>query len=318
MKKTGAVIVAAGLSSRMKAFKPSLPFGDSTVANHVIHKLKKFGIDPITIVVGHKSKELQESIYVEDICYVKNENYSSTQMFDSVLLGIEDIASKCDRILIMPIDLPAILDSTLEKILSVDASMIRTSYQGQAGHPIIISSTFAKSLKNYDGKDGLRGAMEDSKMPISNIEVDDAAVQFDIDTPEEYKKLIEWNYERGEGYPISPELDVKLKAKEVFFDQTACDLLRNIKEYNSLQKACAATSISYSKGSKMIKEMEWELGFPIVEKWTGGKSGGGSSITSEGEKLIENYQKFIDEVNEEAREIYIKYFSMGIRTVLAK
>ncbi len=314
MKKTGAVIVAAGLSSRMKAFKPSLPFGDSTVANHVINKLKKFDIDPICIVVGHKSKELKESIYTKDIRYVKNKNYSSTQMFDSVLLGIDDIVSSCERILIMPMDLPAILDSTLEKVLSVDAGMIRTSFKGQAGHPIIITSEFAKTLKNFNGEGGLRSAMENSDMPISNIEVDDAAVQFDIDTPEEYHKLIEWNYERGEGYPISPAVEVKLRAKEVFFDETAFELLNNIKKHQSLQKACLETNISYSKGSKMIKEMEWELGFSIVEKWTGGKSGGGTSITSEGEKLIENYQRFINEVAESAEKAYKKYFSMGIRT----
>ncbi len=314
MKKTGAVIVAAGLSSRMKAFKPALPFGDSTVANHVINKLKKIGIDPICIVVGHKSKELKNSIYYKDIRYVKNENYSSTQMFDSVLLGIEDIAAICQRILIMPIDLPAILDSTLEKILSVDAGMVRTSFKGQAGHPIIISADFAKTLKNYNGEGGLRGAMENSDIPISNIEVDDAAVQFDIDTPEEYHKLIEWNYERGEGYPVSPELEVKLKAKETFFDKTAFELLNNIKEHQSLQKACTATNISYSKGSKMIKEIEWELGFAVVEKWTGGKSGGGTSITNEGEKLLENYQKFIADVEESTKEAYKKYFAQGIRT----
>lgn len=313
MRKTGAVIVAAGMSSRMKAFKPSLPFGDSTVANHTISKLKKLNIDPITIVVGHKSKELKDSIYTDDIRYVKNEDYSSTQMFDSVKLGVADVAPMCDRILIMPIDLPAILESTLEKVLGVDASMVRTTYKGQPGHPIIITSEFAKSLKDYDGDGGLRGAMESSSTPITNIDVDDAAVQFDIDTPEEYKKLIEWNYERGEGYPVSPEVEVKLKAKEIFFDKTAFKLLRNIKVHKSLQRACFETGISYSKGSKMIKEIEWELGFSIVEKWTGGSSGGGTAITEEGQKLLETYEKFINEVIANTEKSYKKYFSKGIR-----
>ncbi len=313
MKKTGAVIVAAGMSSRMKAFKPSLPFGDSTVANHNIYKLKKLGIDPITIVVGHKSEELKGSIYSEDIRYVKNENYNDTQMFDSVIMGVMDIASMCERILIMPMDLPAILESTIEKVLSIDAGMVRTTFKGEPGHPIIITSEFAKTLKDYKGDNGLRGAMEASGIPITSIDVDDAAVQFDIDTPEEYQRLIEWNYERGEGYPISPEVEVKLKAKEVFFDREAFKLLKNIKKCSSLQKACVETDISYSKGSRMIKDIEWELGFPIVEKWTGGSKGGGTSITKEGEELIETYEKFIDEVIESTKKLYKKYFSKGIR-----
>lgn len=318
MKKTGAVIVAAGTSSRMRAFKPALPFGDSTVANHTISKLKKLNIDPITIVVGHKSKELKDSIYTEDIRYVMNENYNDTQMFDSVILGVEDIAPMCERILIMPMDLPAILESTIEKVLSIDAGMVRTTFKGEPGHPIIITSEFAKTLKEYKGDGGLRGAMESSNIPITSLDVDDAAVKFDIDTPEEYQRLIEWNYERGKGYPISPEVEVKLKAKEIFFDKQAFKLLINIKEFNSLQKACTATDISYSKGSRMIKDIEWELGFPIVEKWTGGSSGGGTSITEEGEELLNTYEKFIDEVISATDKAYKKYFSKGIRKYEAK
>jgi len=313
MKKTGAVIVAAGLSSRMQTFKPSLPFGDSTVANNTIVKLKKLNIDPITVVVGHKSDELKNSIFFNDIRYVENERYSETQMFDSVVLGVNDIMNLCDRIMIMPMDLPAILEETLIKVLSIDSELVRTTYKGRPGHPIIVTNEFAKSLVTYDGLDGLRGAMEAYEAPITNVEVDDEAVYFDIDTPEEYYKLIEWNYNRGKGYPISPQVEVKLRAREVFFDETAHKLLINIDSHNSIQQACANVGISYSKGSKIIKDIERELGFSVVEKWTGGAGGGGSSLTREGVKLVENYSKLMIDMCREMEKNYRKYFSMGLR-----
>ncbi|MDD7182180.1 NTP transferase domain-containing protein [Peptostreptococcus porci] len=313
MKKTGAVIVAAGLSSRMKAFKPSLPFGDSTVANCTIGKLKKLDIYPITVVVGHKSDELKKSIFFDDIRYVENKKYSETQMFDSVVLGVEDIMNLCDRILIMPMDLPAILEETLEKVLSIDAELVRTTYNGQPGHPIIVSNEFAKSLGNYCGEDGLRGAMESYGSPITNVDVDDEAVYFDIDTPEEYSELIEWNYQRGKGYPIGPQIEVKLKAREVFFDETAYRLLRDIDSQKSIQQACVSVGISYSKGSKIIKDIERELGFPVVEKWTGGAGGGGSSLTKEGLRLVDSYSKLMSEMYKDLEKKYKKYFAMGLR-----
>lgn len=313
MKKTGAVLVAAGLSSRMKAFKPALPFGDSTVANYTIKKLKKLNVDPITVVTGHKSEELKQYIFFDDVRYVKNERYSETQMFDSVLLGVEDIKDKCDRILIMPMDLPAILEDTLKKVLSVDAALVRTTFKGAPGHPIIISSEFAENLKDYDGEDGLRGAMEGYALPITNVDVDDEAVCFDIDTPEEYNKLIEWNYERGEGYPVSLDVEVKLKARETFFDISAFRLLEAVNTVGSLQQACIEVGLSYSKGSKMIKSIEQELGFSVVERWTGGNGGGGAVLTEEGLRLKENYQRFLKEVEEEAEKIYRKYFRKGLR-----
>ncbi|MDD6919805.1 MAG: nucleotidyltransferase family protein [Eubacteriales bacterium] len=313
MKKTGAVIVAAGLSSRMKAFKPALPFGDSTVANHIINKLRKLNISPITVVTGHKSEELKDSICFDDVRYVKNEKYSETQMFDSVLLGVEDIMNMCDRIMIMPMDLPAILEETLRQVLSIDAALIRTTFQGKPGHPIIISSEFAASLKDYNGENGLKGAMESCGLPITNLDVDDEAVYLDIDTPEEYDRLIEWNYQRGEGYPVSPEVDVKLKAREVFFDETAYKLLKNLITLGSLQQACVETKISYSKGSKIVKDIEHQLGFAVSEKRIGGSGGGGTTLTKEGLRLIDNYEKFIEDINKESKRLYKKYFAHGIR-----
>ena len=54
MKKTGAVLVAAGLSSRMKDFKPMLPFGTSTASRHMIGMLKSLKADPIVVVTGYR------------------------------------------------------------------------------------------------------------------------------------------------------------------------------------------------------------------------------------------------------------------------
>ena len=168
-------------------------------------------------------------------------------MFDSVLLGVNDVMNLCDRILIMPMDLPAILEETLKKVLSIDSELVRTTFNGQPGHPIIVSNEFAKSLVNYSGVDGLRGAMENYDSPITNVEVDDEAVYFDIDTPEEYHELIEWNYRRGNGYPV------------------------------------------------------------------GGTGGGGSSLTREGIRLVENYSKLMSEMRQEMEKKYKKYFAMGLR-----
>lgn len=313
MQKIGAVIVAAGLSSRMKTFKPSLPFGDSTVANHTISKLKKLNIDPITVVVGHKSRELKDSIFYSDIRYVENPNYSETQMFDSVVLGVEDIMNLCDRIMIMPMDLPAILEETLTKVLSIEGELVRTIFDGKPGHPIIITNKFAATLSSYKGNDGLRGAMESYGSPITNVNVDDEAVYFDIDTPEEYEKLIEWNYERGKGYPLAPHIEVSLKARENFFDETAYSLLEAIEEYKSVHKASTSVGISYSKASKIIRDMERELGFSVVEKWTGGAGGGGAVLTEEGRRLKENYINLTREMNKILQRKYKKYFGRGIR-----
>lgn len=50
MKQTGAVIAAAGLSSRMGDFKPLLPFGKECVARHLTQMLARTGVSPVVMV----------------------------------------------------------------------------------------------------------------------------------------------------------------------------------------------------------------------------------------------------------------------------
>lgn len=62
MKKTGAVLAAAGLSSRMGDFKPLLPFEDTTIAFHVTSMLRRLGADPVIVVTGYRAEELEDHL----------------------------------------------------------------------------------------------------------------------------------------------------------------------------------------------------------------------------------------------------------------
>ncbi|MCD8132659.1 MAG: nucleotidyltransferase family protein [Clostridiales bacterium] len=196
MKSTGAVLVAAGMSSRMGDFKPMMPYGNSSISRHLAGMLLQLNLAPIVVVTGHKSEELEEHLSHEGIRFVKNARYKETQMFDSVVLGIKNIQDECERIMILPVDIPAIQLETIRQTLMLDAELIRTLYHGQPGHPIILSRKAATKLCSHQGIGGLRGAMENSGIPITNLEVEDPGVCWDVDTKEEYRKLLEWTGKR--------------------------------------------------------------------------------------------------------------------------
>lgn len=210
-ERIGAVIVAAGLSSRMEAFKPLLPFEESTISMHIVETLKKSGADPILVVTGYRAEELEAHLAATGAHFLRNERYRETQMFDSVKLGIEAIAGQCDRIILMPVDTPAITLKTIKRALAVDADMVRTFYGGEPGHPIILKSAVAMELCSYQGERGLRGAMEHSPRSITNVNVRDKGVNWDVDTREQYQALIGWNYRRWKGIPLHPHANGFLK-----------------------------------------------------------------------------------------------------------
>lgn len=192
MEKTGAVLVAAGLSSRMKAFKPLLPYENSTISFHTVMMLKALGVSPIVVVTGYRADELEESLSGTGVLFERNNNYRSSQMLDSVKIGLRSIITECERILIMPMDVPGITDETFQKILKVKGKVTRTCYHEKPGHPIILESEFAKTILSYTGENGLGGAIKQSGVAICDVEVNDEGVIRDVDTPEEYKELLDW------------------------------------------------------------------------------------------------------------------------------
>ena len=71
MERTGAVILAAGLSSRMHEFKPLLELGDSTIIVRAIENLKTAGASPVIIVAGYKADQLMDYLWPLDIMFVR-------------------------------------------------------------------------------------------------------------------------------------------------------------------------------------------------------------------------------------------------------
>ena len=313
MKATGAVLVAAGLSSRMEAFKPMLPFGRSTISIHIVTMLKDMGIAPIVVVTGYRGDELQQHLSFTDVRFIKNERFRETQMFDSVRLGIGAVCKDCERLMILPVDLPAIMPDTIRQQMMIDAPIIRTTCHGEPGHPVMLWSQVAEMLCGYQGDGGLRGA-EHSGIAITNLEVEDEGIYRDMDTREQYQELLDWNYQRGQGYPVRPQVQVRLLASEVFYDPGVQKLLSFIGQTGSLQQACLHMDISYSKGRKMIKQLEQQLGFPVVQRWAGGSGGGGSVLTENGEKLLDSYEKMVAEIQDFTDQAYQKY--MGKEFIL--
>ncbi len=81
-----------------------------------------------------------------------------------------------------------------------------------------------------------------------------------------------------------------------------------VKQTEKLSEAYKAMNLSPSKGWKIIKEAEKDFGFPFIISEVGGSGGGKSSLSQEGEDLLNKYNLFVSELNAEAERIFEKYF----------
>src|SRR5574340_176280 len=68
-------------------------------------------------------------------------------------------------------------------------------------------------------------------------------------------------------------------------------LLEAIDKYGSINQAAKEINISYRKAWGYIKAMEERLGFKLIERQTGGKNGGGATLTEEAKIFLRKYEE---------------------------
>lgn len=96
---------------------------------------------------------------------------------------------------------------------------------------------------------------------------------------------------------------------EKFFGEGPAQLMHALERCGSLRAAAASMDLSYSKAFRIIKNAEEALGFPITEKTTGGKNGGGSRITPEGAAWLKRYEAFRDACAAENQKLFDAYYA---------
>lgn len=205
--KTAGIIVAAGLSSRMGDFKPLLPYRDSTIIQSTIDTMKIAGIDIVVVVIGHNKVLIEETLKHSGVIIVYNPTYATSDMLSSVKVGLEQIIKMeevrehinipIESIFIMPGDMPAVSPITLIKLQNqmshCDSKIIFPTVEGRKKHPPLIKVDLLQGIYHYEGDSGLRGALEQQEAVTSYLEVEDYGCTIDADTPEDYKRLLEYN-----------------------------------------------------------------------------------------------------------------------------
>lgn len=196
--RVGALITAAGLSTRMGDFKPILKLGSLSLIQQVVNNFINADVTDIIVVTGYKSNEVMKSLSGYNITFIYNEKYETTQMLDSVKLGLKAIEKlRVDRFLFCPCDVAAFKTETIDVLLKTEGLIVVPEYTKSnsksgtttTGHPICIDSSLIPSILRYKGHDGLRGAINHTGISICRVEVSDEGILLDADTKEDYEKL---------------------------------------------------------------------------------------------------------------------------------
>jgi len=199
-KSCSAILLAAGQSSRMGAFKPLLPFGNKTVIECCIDYLRQGGVETIVVVLGHRAEEIRQRL--TGVTFALNPDPNS-EMGASIAAGVEQLPAAAAATLIALSDHPAVpatVVSNLIKKWKEGARLIIPTWQGHGGHPALVDLSFRRELLQLGSSGGLKALFETHSEAVERIAVESPFIARDMDTWDDYRAL----HEEATGKP-APE-----------------------------------------------------------------------------------------------------------------
>jgi molybdenum cofactor cytidylyltransferase len=302
--KTGAVIVAAGMSQRMGEFKPMMPIGDMSIIGRIIANFQQSDIFPIVVVTGFRAGELEKHVSKLGVICVRNADYATTEMITSAKIGLSFIRDACDRVFFTPADIPLFTYGTLGRLLKERADVVKPVCNGRGGHPILLDRWLVDQIIADDGTEGLHKVIERRARSVRTIPVADEGVLLDVDHKSQYDQLVTYHNQTI----FRPALDISLMREGLLFDKDAALLLHMIAYAGTVKEASASVGMSYSKAWKMIAALERHLGFALLERQPGGEAGGASVLTERGQDLLYRYEQYVEAIKAYANRIFPDYF----------
>lgn len=229
-EKIIGIILAAGYSSRMGAFKPLLQIGDRTAIEWIVDTYQRLGIDPVIAVTGYQRELLKLTLKKKGVREAYNERYDQG-MFSSIQTGLSEalkaFPDEPEGYFLMLADSPLVSANVLKQILDkhreTPEAFIVPCYHGKKGHPLFIPFCFTKEILDHGGEGGLKAITNRHEDRTIRLEVGDESVVLDMDTPEGYQELLDYYEERSSyalhmgleweaaGVAESSELDDSLK-----------------------------------------------------------------------------------------------------------
>jgi len=190
--KIAAIVLAAGYSSRMGAFKPLLPFGERTLVDHVVTNLRAASVERIHVVTGFEAESLAPELARLGVTRAHNPEFAAG-MYSSIRAGVASLPADVDAFLLAPVDVPLLRPSTITRILRAaatrDSAIIYPTFRCKRGHPPLVRRALFAEILDSDDDGGLQALLARHESEASEVAVFDWGCLVDMDRRDDYRLL---------------------------------------------------------------------------------------------------------------------------------
>jgi molybdenum cofactor cytidylyltransferase len=192
--RVGAVILAAGMSTRMQGeMKVLLPWqGQRTILEHLIQRLYDAKVDDVVVVTGHRAPEVKAAAERMGARVTHNPRYASGEMLSSLQAGLSALGAGVSAAMVVLGDQPRlnppILRQVMETYFGGSALIVAPSYQHRRGHPILIDRRLWPELLALPDGSAPRDVINRHADQTAYVVTTDDGVVNDVDTPQAYRE----------------------------------------------------------------------------------------------------------------------------------
>ena len=189
----GAILLAAGESSRMGRLKALLPWGGRTLLEYQLDQVAASRCATLVVVLGHEATRLRGLVHERpglDLSIVENLDYRSGKS-SSIRLGVGALRPDLSAILVLTVDQPRpswVLDRLIGERERAGALVAVPANGGRRGHPPIFASALRDGLLAVsESEQGLRAVLRRHAADLLAVEMNDPVVGLNLNSPEEYE-----------------------------------------------------------------------------------------------------------------------------------
>ena len=301
--KIGALIVTTGLPRISGVAALLSQVGTVTAGQRMISAFQRVGVSLVGLVVGPEDKKAERQFSQNGVVFLRCEK--QTDYFRGICRGLSFMREKCDRVFLVPGDTPLFLPQTAEALLDSFANIVAPESSHINGYPILLDKKGMEFILSQKDFETAQRTVRESGLSVETVRVNDSGIMLKCADMTLKKRLIQ----KHNAQLARPVAEVTLCTGSPLYDARLSMLLHLVDDTRSVRDACSLMQISYSAAWNLLNQVEDELGFPLVTRIRGGSTGSGSVLTEKGRALMDAYDRFSEQLNLAAKELYGKYFA---------
>ena len=169
------LVLAAGTASRLGTPKQLLPWRGTTLLEWVVRQAESAPLDEVIVILGHESESVRQRVSFERARIAEapgfNEGCSA-----SIRAGLAEISPDAEAAVLILGDQPGIqpaaVAGVIEEFRKTQSPVVRISYRGQPGHPLLLSKKIFANVRELHGDKGVWRLIEAHPEWIREIDMD--------------------------------------------------------------------------------------------------------------------------------------------------